>query len=167
MNEWSLDLKRYGGFRAFLREQSIYCILIYRFGRYVDTVKCFYLKRILNIIYYFLFRIVETIFATSIPKESQIGGGLRIWHFGQIFINSKVIIGVNCTLRHGVTIGNKSNDNKAPVIGDNVDIGANSMLIGDIVVGSNCVIGAMTLVNCDVPDNCTAVGIPARIIYRN
>lgn len=167
MNGFKKDLERYGGFRSFFREQSLYCVFVYRIGEYIENLEYPLLKAIYKIPYYILFRFVETVFSTSIPKEAKIGAGLRIWHFGQIFINSDVVIGVNCTLRQGVTIGSKVPGGGSPIIGDNVDIGANSMIIGDIKIGSNSVIGAMTLVNKDVPEGSVVVGIPGRIINKD
>lgn len=160
------DLKRYGGYSAFLREQSIYCIFIYRLGARIETVNNNIIKKILYIPYYVLFRLFESLFGISIPKEVKVGPGLRIWHFGQIFIHPDVVIGKQCTLRHGITIGNKYEGSGCPQIGDNVDIGANSMILGGIKVGSNCTIGAMTLVNKDVPANSIAVGIPAKVTFK-
>ena len=101
------------------------------------------------------------------PKTARIGPGLRIWHFGGIFVHSDVVIGSNCTLRQGVTIGNRHADGPVPVIGDNVEFGAYAQVLGGIRVGDNCQIGAMSVVLCDVPDGATAVGAPARIVFRN
>ena len=164
---WKADLKRYDGYRAFFREQSLYCIFIYRLGGCIDSIKTKVVRKVLLIPYYIFFRLFESLFGMSIPKEAVIGPGLRIWHFGQIFIHPDVIIGKQCTIRQGVTIGNKYEGSGCPTIGDNVDIGANSMILGGIKVGSNSTIGAMTLVNKDVPENCIAVGIPAKIILKS
>jgi serine O-acetyltransferase len=89
---------------------------------------------------------------------------LRIWHFGNIFIHPASVIGSDCTLRQGVTIGNRHDGGDAPVIGNNVAFGAYAQILGSVRIGNNCKIGAMSLVICDVPDNATAVGVPARII---
>lgn len=166
-NDWKADLARYGGYRAFFREQSIYCIALYRCGRGIEGIKSALLKKIVSIPYYLVFRLVETLFSTSLPKEAVIGKGLRIWHFGQIFINPDVVIGDNCTLRQGVTLGNKFDGGGCPKIGNNVEFGAHSMVLGKVEIGNNCTIGAMTLVNKDVPDNCIAIGIPAVIKQKS
>jgi serine O-acetyltransferase len=50
------------------------------------------------------------------------------------------------------------------VVGDNVEFGAYAQVLGDIRIGNNCKIGAMSVVLCDVPDGATAIGIPARIV---
>ncbi|CAA0336725.1 Serine acetyltransferase [Alteromonas alvinellae] len=160
------DLAQAGGFRAFLREQSIYPIAWYRFGRFLMSIKNRKIRRLVMTPYYFIFRFVELIFGISLPPEAQIGGGLRIWHFGQIFVNSGTIIGEGCTLRQNVTIGSKVADGAAPVIGNNVDIGAGAMIIGEINIGDNCRIGAMSLINKNVPCNTIAYGIPMEIKSR-
>jgi serine O-acetyltransferase len=163
MGDFKVDLERYGGFSAFLREQSIYSIFIYRLGRCIDRVETRILKKIFSIFYFFLFKLFESFLGISIPKEAVIGRGLRIWHFGQIFINSECIIGNNCTLRQGVTIGSRFPGGGSPKIGDNVDFGANSMVLGEIEIGDNVIIGAMSMVIHDVPSNSTVIGIPAKV----
>ncbi len=76
-------------------------------------------------------------------------------------------IGANVTILQQVTIGQiRTNDNKAPIIGNNVYIGAGAKIFGDIRIGNNVNIGANAVVLHDVPDNCTVVGVPARIIKR-
>lgn len=163
-NDWLADLDRYPRSRPFLKEQSIWAVWVYRFGRRVDRRPDGLVKQLMTAAYWLLFRMVETLLITSIPRAATIGGGLRIWHFGNIFIHPGTRIGVNCTLRQGVTIGNRVEDGPAPVIGDNVEFGAYAQVLGGIRIGSDCKIGAMSVVLCDVPDGATAVGIPARII---
>ena len=78
--------------------------------------------------------------------------------------------GKNLVVNQGVTIGisNKyKNGINSPIIGDNVRICSNAVVIGGIKIGSNVVIGAGALVNKDVPNNCTVVGNPARIVRLN
>mgnify|MGYP003310641021 CR=1 FL=1 len=101
----------------------------------------------------------------DIPYETEIGGGLKISHPGFVVINPKTIIGKNCHIVGGVVIGKKKG--KAPVIGDNVHIGANATIIGGIKIGNNSVIGAGAVVVKDVPENAVVVGNPARVIKYN
>jgi serine O-acetyltransferase len=163
--DWRADLRRYPTPRPFLKEQSLWAIWVYRFGRRVDRLPRGPRRRLLTTIYWPLCRMVETLIGIDLPKTAVIGPGLRIWHFGNIFIHSDARIGANCTLRHGITIGNRVEGGGAPVIGDNVDLGAYAQVLGDIRIGNDCRIGAMSLVLGDVPDGCTAVGVPARIIH--
>ncbi len=161
--DWEEDLKRYPR-RPFLKEQSVWVVWVYRFGRRVDSRRDGPGKRWMTRIYWMLYRFVETVTSISISKSVQIGPGLRIWHFGNIFIHPDVTIGANCTLRQGVTIGNRHAGGAVPVIGDNVEFGAYAQVLGGVRVGDDCRIGAMSLVLEDLPNGVTAVGIPARIV---
>ena len=163
---WQQDLNRYPKSRPFLKEQSIWAIWVYRLGRRIDMMSEGLTRKLLIVLYWQLFRLVETITGISIPKSAIIGGGLRIWHFGGIFINPDVIIGNDCTLRQGVTIGNRTEGGPVPILGNNVDIGAYAQILGGVRVGNNCKIGAMSVLLQDMPDNSTAVGNPARIIIK-
>lgn len=161
--DWQADLMRYPP-RPFLKEQSVWAVWVYRFGRRVDRRPDGLLKSAGIKVYWLLFRFLETLLSTSFSKSVVIGPGLRIWHFGNIFIHPGVVIGANCTLRQGVTIGNRDNSPDVPRIGDNVEFGAYAQVLGRVHIGDNCRIGAMSVVLCDVPDGATAVGAPARII---
>jgi serine O-acetyltransferase len=161
--DFRADLARYPS-RPFLREQSIWAICVYRFGRRVFKREAGFLRSFLLKFYWLLFRFVETVTGISLPLQAEIGAGLRIHHFGNIFINPNAIIGSNCTLRHGVTIGNRVEDGPSPVIGNDVEFGAYAQAFGGIRIASGAKIGAMSVVLCDVPAGATAVGIPARII---
>lgn len=81
-----------------------------------------------------------------------------------VFISRYAVIGKNCTIYQNVTIGEVAE--KAPVIGDNCLIGAGAVLLGNIKIGDSVRIGAGAVVNCDIPDNCTAVAGMPRIIVR-
>lgn len=157
------DLARYPS-RPFLREQSIWAIFVYRYGRRLLSRQPGPLRNLQLKFYWLIFRLVETITGVSLPLEADIGPGLRIYHFGNIFIHSGSVIGRNCTLRQGVTIGNRSEGGPTPVIEDDVDFGAYAQVFGNVRVGSGAKIGAMSVVLIDVPAAATAVGIPARII---
>lgn len=81
-----------------------------------------------------------------------------------IFVSRFAVIGENCWIYQNVTVGEV--DRKAPVIGDNCLIGAGAVLIGGIKIGNNVKIGAGAVVNTDIPDNCTVVSQPVRILER-
>jgi serine O-acetyltransferase len=150
--------------RAFKREQSLWAIKVYRFGRGNDQRPPGIVRKINDRIYWFWFRIVETLTGCSFTKAAEIGPGLRIHHFGNIFIHSDVKIGANCTLRQGVTIGNRIEGGPVPVIEDDVEFGAYAQVLGGIRIGKGAKIGAMSVVLQDVPPGATAVGIPAKIL---
>lgn len=162
--DWAADLRRYGVRRPFLKEQSVWAVAVHRFGRRVDARPDGVAKHVLTGGYWLAFRLVETAVGISLPKAASIGGGLRIWHFGGVFVHPDAVIGRNCTLRQGVTIGNRHEGGPAPVIGDDVEFGAYAQVLGGVRIGRGCRIGALSVVLCDVPDGATAVGAPARIV---
>lgn len=165
LSDWHLDKKRYPK-RPWLKEQSIWAIAVYRFGRWGDTRKSNVQKWLCDRIYWLLFRMVETLTGISFTKAVVIGPGLRIWHFGNIFIHPDVQIGADCTLRQGVTIGNRVEDGPVPVIGKRVEFGAYAQVLGGITLGDDAKVGAMSVVLTDVPPGATAVGAPARVILK-
>lgn len=101
----------------------------------------------------------------QIPLGTNIDGGMRLIHYGIVVIHRKAIIGNNCTILHNVTIGKTHKG--VPRIGNNVTIGANSVIVGPINIGNNVTIGAGSVVVKDVPDNACVAGNPARIISMN
>jgi serine O-acetyltransferase len=164
--DWQADLERYATARPFLREQSIWAVWVYRLGRRIDRRPAGLARRVQTALYWPLWRLIETITGISLPKTARIGPGLRIWHFGNIFVHPDAVIGANCTMRHGVTIGNREIGGDAPVIGDDVELGAYAQVLGPIRVGHRCRIGALSVVIDDLPDDSTAVGVPARAVRR-
>ncbi len=163
-SDWRADLRRYGLRRPFLKEQSIWAVAVYRLGRRLAARAPGLATRLLGGCYWLAFRVVETAVGISLPHTARIGGGLRIWHFGGVFVHPAAVIGRNCTLRQGVTIGNRHEGGPAPVIGDDVEFGAYAQVLGGVRIGNGCRIGALSVVLCDVPDGATAVGSPARIV---
>jgi serine acetyltransferase/GT2 family glycosyltransferase len=162
-SDWAADLACYPP-RPFLKEQSIWVIAVYRYGHRVDAMPHGLHKRLALTLYWALFRLVETTTGISLPKEAAIGPGLRIFHFGNIFLHPDVVIGARCTLRQGVTIGNIVANGPVPVLGDDVEVGAYAQILGGVRVGNGAKIGSMSVVLHDVPEGCTVAGIPARVV---
>ncbi len=104
-----------------------------------------------------------------IHEKAQIGPGFRIYHGSGVAIGSGTIAGKNLTLLHGVTLGNNIGSIRDdwecfPRLGDNVLIGCGATILGNVEIGDNAKISANALVLNDVPDNCIAMGAPARMI---
>jgi serine O-acetyltransferase len=147
--------------------QGLWAIAVYRFGSWCNKVRVPLVGQLLRIIYFFLFKSIEIQTGISIDCNANIGPGFYIGHFGQIFIYSETVIGEQATIAQGVTIGTLGLGKKgAPTIGNNVFIGAGAKVLGRIQLGHNVHIGANAVVLQDVPDNCTVVGVPGKIIPR-
>jgi serine O-acetyltransferase len=158
------DLRRYKepDNRMHWEEFSIPSIILYRSGVAIRNIRFFPLRILLTIFHLPFFMCYTLLSGIQIPRGCKIGPGLRIHHFGCIVLNPLTVLGKNCTLRHGVTIGNRQEIDDVPVLGDNVDIGAGAKILGRIHIGNNVTIGANAVVITDIPDNYIAVGIPAK-----
>ncbi len=122
----------------------------------------------------FLPRLLSQVLRFITGMEIHPGAKIKPGFFGDhgcgVVIGETVEIGRNCTMFHGVTLGGTGREKgkRHPTIGDNVLIGHGATILGPVTIGSRSKIGAQTvIVNRDVPDNCTVVGSPARIVRMN
>jgi serine O-acetyltransferase len=139
-----------------LLSQGFQAVFVYRIFRW------FYERRIpTQPLRFFVERFIEIITGISIPAQAKIGKGLQIHHFGGIIVHSDAVIGEYCTVYHGVTLGDRGGWGGAPRVGNRVLIGAGAKLIGEIVIGDDCIIGANAVVHTSVPAGHIAVGVPA------
>jgi len=158
------DLKAHGGNWG---AQGFWVLVVYRFGRWRYGVRPLWLRKVFSLIYRLWFKLIQIITGIEFPCEVQIGGNFVIDNFGGIIVSGYAKFGDNCRIRNGVVVGLRRLDEpSAPVIGDNVDIGAGAKLLGPISIGNNVVIGANAVVICDVPDDCIAIGVPAVVKPR-
>tara|TARA_R110000744_G_scaffold375905_1_gene489754 strand:- start:11316 stop:11801 length:486 start_codon:yes stop_codon:yes gene_type:complete len=135
----------------------------------IGTINKFY--RIVTIPYRIFYTIlVEWILGVELQWRTKVGKGLRLHHGQALVVHGGTILGVDCSLRQSTTIGRKELANgsfsNSPKIGNNVDIGSNVCIIGEIIIGNNVTIGSGSVVVKDIPDNCVVVGNPARIIKQ-
>ena len=105
----------------------------------------------------------------EIHPGATIGKGLFIDHGMGVVIGETAVIGDNCLIYQGATLGGTGKDKgkRHPTLGDNVLVGAGAKVLGPFKVGSNVKIAANAVVLNAIPDNCTAVGVPARVVKRN
>ena len=104
----------------------------------------------------------------EIHPGATIGKGLFIDHGSGVVIGETAIVGDNCTIYQGVTLGGtgKETGKRHPTLGNNVMVGSGAKLLGNFTVGDNSKIAAGAVVLGDVPENSTAVGIPAKVVRK-
>ena len=105
----------------------------------------------------------------EIHPGATIGKNLFIDHGMGVVIGETTVIGDNCTLYQGVTLGGTGKDTgkRHPTLGNNVMIGAGAKVLGPFRIGDNAKIAAGAVVLEEIPANATAVGIPARVVRRD
>ncbi|MCD6287590.1 MAG: serine acetyltransferase [Candidatus Hydrogenedentes bacterium] len=146
---------------------GLWIMALYRLGnrlcRAADKNR---LLKLVSIPYGFLYFLLGVVTGIYIPLETDIGPGLYIGHWGGIMVHPKTVIGENCNLSQGVTIGEggRAGNRGVPRIGDRVYIAPGAKVFGDIVIGNDVAIGANAVVNKSVPDKAVVGGIPAAVI---
>ena len=163
-NNIQADLRAHGGQWG---AQGFWALVVYRFGRWRYKVRPMLLRKLLSGVYRILFKLIQMLTGIELPCETQLGRNFVIDHSGGIVISGFACFGDNCRIRNGVVVGlSRVDEPCAPVVGNNVDIGAGAKLLGAITIGDNVLIGANAVVVCDVPANSVAVGVPAIIRPR-
>lgn len=164
-SDWRQDLSRHEDRLAIINQPSLWAIGVYRFGRQLLAMPRG-MRVVLHPLYFAAYSIVRLATGIDIPRGASIGGGLLIHHFGGVVIHPRAVIGSNCTIRHGVTVGARDVTGP-PTIGEGVTLGAYAQVLGNIRVGDNATVGALSLVITDVVAGATMVGIPAKPLSRN
>jgi serine O-acetyltransferase len=101
----------------------------------------------------------------DILPQAEIGGGCIVAHGLGLVVGGETVIGEDCTLLHGVTLGEVRFEELAcPTLGDRVTVGARATVLGGIQVGDDAMIGAGSVVLRDVPAGTRVAGVPARVV---
>jgi serine O-acetyltransferase len=164
--------KKYGGhfFSIVMLNQGFWAVFQYRIAHWIhQKIKLQPFRFIFNTVILFWRKVIEMVTGISIPGSVSIGHSFYIGHFGGIVFNSNAVLGDNCNVSQGVTIGVSGIDERrgVPIIGNNVYIGANAVLAGKITIGNNVLIGACSMVNSSLADNVVVLGVPAIVVSSN
>lgn len=172
MSKFALDIARYRAKGTSSRDiwtnPAVWAIAAYRLGNWLNTdPPAAPLRLPLKLASFILNKLCEVVMEMCLDPAASIGEGLYIGHIGGVHINPGAIVGKNCDIAHRVTIGTSAMGRKgAPTIGDEVYIGTGASIIGKIRIGSGAKIASNTLVINNVPEGCTVMGVPGRVIMR-
>lgn len=140
-------------------------IAVHRFGTWKKTIKTKVVRAPLTVLADSMRVFCRNVYGIELPFEATIGRRVIVEHQHGIVVHGNSIIGDDCILRQGVTLGIRRLNlvNVAPVLGCNVDIGAGAKILGSVKIGDGAKIGANAVVLINVPANATAIGVPAKI----
>ncbi len=149
------------GFEVFLLYSGFHALLWYRAAHFFYKLKMKFIARLLS-------QLGRWFTGIEIHPGATIGRGLMIDHGMGVVIGETTVIGDDCTIYQGVTLGGtgKEKGKRHPTIGNNVMIGSGAKILGPFKVGDNSKIAAGAVVLSEVPEDCTAVGIPARVVRK-
>ena len=146
---------------VFLLYSGVHALMAYRVAHKLHEKKMYLPARAIS-------QTARFFTGIEIHPGAKIGKGLMIDHGMGVVIGETTEIGDNCTLYQGVTLGGTGKDvgKRHPTLGNNVMVGAGAKVLGPFKIGDNTKIAANAVVLEEIPDNCTAVGIPAKIVRK-
>lgn len=152
-----------------LRNEVWYIFKYQKHLRYLEYYKNTGRNKLFFLYHFFLYKRLGFKLRFTIYPNT-IGPGLRIFHTGDfVHIKPTCKIGKNCTLLPGVVVGNKflASDSSNVIVGDNCYFGLGVKIFGEVNIGDNVIIGANSVVTKDIESNCIVGGIPAKVIKNN
>jgi serine O-acetyltransferase len=143
-------------------------VALHRFGVWRMSIAQRPLRLPVSAAYRMLFVALRNFYGIELPYTVQLGRRVVFEHQHGIVVHGQTVIGDDCIIRQGVTLGIRSLDKlaDAPVLGRGVNVGAGAKIIGRVHVGDGAQIGANAVVLDDVPEGALAVGIPARVVQQ-
>jgi serine O-acetyltransferase len=144
----------------YLRDPGFKAVVRYRLARVL------YVRGFDRVSWLFFAR-THAVTGAELPPTAEIGPGLRIPHPAAIVVGNRAVIGSNCTLLQGATLGERLGnraEHDYPTLSDSVTVGAGAKLLGRIRVHEGAMVGANSVVLSDVPPYATVVGVPARVV---
>jgi serine O-acetyltransferase len=160
--DFRADRSRYT-IRSWWLDRTIWGVLAFRLGQWIDESTRSGPRKVLRQVHGVLSMWMTAFSGIEIARGATIGPGLRIVHGHGVVISPGVVIGSHCSILHGVTLGARVGGD-APVLGDDVEIGAYAVIIGNITIGDSAHVGAASVVVDDVPPCANVAGNPARVL---
>lgn len=131
---------------------------IYKYYLKMHNSNCALYRRLMEVF-------LRIVFSCDLPAQVRIGKNCRFAHNALgVVIHPEAVIGDNCKIGQNVTIGGRSGLTVLPVIEDDVEIGANALILGPVTIGKGSIIGAGTIVLKNVPPYSVVVGNPGKVI---
>jgi len=134
----------------------------HRIAHFFYKIKFFFMARLIS-------QWSRFVTGIEIHPGANIGKNLFIDHGSGVIIGETTVIGDNCTIYQGVTLGGTGKDTgkRHPTLGNNVNVGSGAKVLGPIKIGDNARVAANSVVLREVPENSTVVGIPGRVVRIN
>lgn len=148
-----------------LKDRGFRAVMLYRTGRYFRTRGYKMLAKLIE-------KLIHRWCYCEISTTADIGSGFSIYHPFGLVVGTDVQAGRNLTLSMDVVLGGnigkqRPDGSVKPILGDNVNIGAGSKVVGPINIGNNCIVGANSVVTKSMPANSIIAGVPAQVIKRD
>ncbi len=145
---------------------GLQALAVHRFGVWRMKIRARPVRLPFSALYRVLFVCQRNFYGVELPFTAKIGRRFRIEHQGVIVVHGDAVIGDDCTIHQGVTIGSRTGDGTlgVPTIGNGVYIGANATILGKTHVGDRATVAAGAVVIRDVPAGCLVGGVPARVL---
>ena len=142
--------------------QGVHALIWHRIAHWFYQKRMFFIARLISQIARF-FTLIE------IHPGAQLGHGILIDHGAGVVIGETAVVGDNCTIYQGVTLGGvgTKKGKRHPTLGNNVTVGSGAKILGSFQVGDNCSIAATAVLLQPLEENITAVGIPARPVKKD
>lgn len=149
-----------------LLTHTSHLLLLFRLGQSASRVPLF--GKVLRFLIEYLIRVL---YASDISCEATIGPGLMFVHGHDIVIGAHVKIGIDCKIFNGVTLGNKdtsqTSEGNQPTVGNNVVLSTGAKILGPVLLGDNVIVGANSVVIRDCDSNTVVAGVPARVVRKS
>ncbi|MEG2296231.1 MAG: serine O-acetyltransferase [Clostridium sp.] len=142
--------------------QGVHALIWHRFAHWFYEHHMFFVARLIS-------QLARFCTLIEIHPGAQLGHGILIDHGSGVVIGETAVVGDNCTIYQGVTLGGVGTQKgkRHPTLGNNVTVGAGAKILGSFEVGDNCSIAANAVLLRQLDENSTAVGIPARAVKKD